>query len=263
MANNIIAEYINPIRFRELRDQEDMPELDLMVNRTQYYNGIKPLEYYPDWKLDERLIIQLKVDSSYTIVTRIQTPSGLAIMTKSDITPAGYDPAYKIWEFRYTLNEVGEYYMYTETLAALPSGQYQLVSDTFYARENEQDLVELKYSDSRNRYGGVFYDSTTQIWEGKTYFTGQYFEGEGTNEQTIYTDDLGSPTKLTSEPQDTVTIALTDVPRRYVKQLNRILSCDTIYINNQRIEVTENFSIDPISRTEGVNIEITATLKYE
>lgn len=264
MSNYITAEYINPIRFREQRNQTTMPQLDLMNNRVQYYNGIKPLEYYPDWRIDIEISIQLIVDTrAGTPGMKINTPTGNRNMVARNITPAGYESGFIVVEYTYTPDSEGEYYMFTETTSTLPSGQYQLISDVFYVRPNDQDLIQLVYSDPRNRYGGIFYDSTSQIWQGVAFFTGQYFQGEPANELTVYKDDLGSPTKLTAEPQDTVVIQITDITRNHLKQLNRMFSCEDIYLNGQKIVNVDNMSVDPIPKTDGINVEITATLKYE
>lgn len=257
----LYASYLNPIRFRPQVNQDDMPRIDKMVNRTQYYKGVYALGYDADWLLGEPINIQLQSNDIiipgggglYISELQVVTPFGYFYISGVDVTPTGW-VGNKIYNYTYTPTSEGLYYFVTNSAGL---SDYNLISDVFLARVNNNDLIEIQYSDTENRNSGVFYDSSgTSIWSPKAYFTGTQEEGDPRNEYSIYINASAEPRKIQSDPLDTIDINFTDLTKKYKKQLNRIFSCDTISVNGQPVQNTENYKVTPMDKSDGMNASI-------
>lgn len=228
---------INPIRFRSGTDTNIYPVIDRMKNRYNHQRGIiSNVNYIPDWKVGQQIIIQVYTTLSGTSLSQfnmqIITPLGVQYMTRTEITYSGWLGNNYIYTFSYTPSIVGEYYM------KMPN--YGYISDSFYVHATDGDLIEIKYYDSRNRYGGAFYNTSGNlIWQPRTYLTGTYEVGDFKNNYSYYEDDPGIFYKLNSEPQRMIDVTFNDITKLLIDQLNIIFSCDHIFINNMPVQNTD------------------------
>jgi hypothetical protein len=252
--------YCNPIRFRPYSNRitglidDDMPRVDKMANQVQYYKGKYPIPYYTSiWKINEEIQIQIHSDDISAIPQDIflYTPSGILTIADIDITPTGW-VGDNVYIYKYTPTVEGEYYFKT-----VYSDNVDWISDVFTVRENEEDLVEIKYSDSENGYNGLFYDSDgNQLWSPKTYFTGIVMPTKANVKYTIYTNEYETPTKTRATSQKAIKVDLTDITTNYYSQLTDITSCDTIEVNGQPVQNIEPFDSDEFEKSDGMDVSM-------
>jgi len=260
MAELFIS-YINLIRFRPI-GSDVMPRIDKMENGVKYYKGIYPLpNYKADWLLGQEIVIQIQTDlteaAAALVYLRITTPSGSTTdVNPTDITPTGWQVngvAGRVLNFSYTPPNEGVYSI--RTLKSGPGITQHFISDDFYARGNNNDLVEIQYSDTKNNFDGVFYDADgNSLWSPKAYFTGIAIAGKPKNESSIYEDDNKVPIRTRGETLRTIDVSLTDLTRNSYSQLIDILTCDTNYINNQKVISTEEIDSKEIEKSDTINV---------
>lgn len=257
--------YINPIRVR-IVEENTMVRIDKMANNTDYQRGIYANQHYrPNWLLNEELVIQVwtEIPLPFDLEINLSTPSGVVVITGSEVTPADWAAIPRIVHFNYTPTEEGEYYFFATISVGGDITHY--ASDVFLVKENENDLVEIKYYDLDNRYDALFYGipagKTTEelIWTPKAYYTGYAIPGPMKNTYSIFISDPGVPKKLNAEPQDTIKCVLADISFLEYKKLNRILSCDTIFVNSQPVQNEELPDADEFEKSDLVDLDIDFT----
>jgi hypothetical protein len=168
--------YVNSIRWRPAGGNNTMPRIDKMENGVQYYDGVYPLpNYKADWLLGEEMKIQFQVtlpgQASGNVKIKVVTPTGIVNVNPTIVTPSGWlvnGSSGQVLNYSYTPTVEGDYYMYTSS----PDTDTNYISDVFRVHSNDNNLIEIRYSDSKNSFDGVFYDNSTLIWEPKAYFTG-------------------------------------------------------------------------------------------
>jgi hypothetical protein len=258
--------YINPVRFRPFTDQDDMPRIDKMANNINYQRGIYANKHYrPNWLLNEPLIFQVVFSGTdYTdLRPYIVTPSGVDRVDPERVTLDAADPIPHVLNYSYTPTQEGEYYILIAPGSTPVNERY--ISDIFYVRANDNDLVEFQCYDYDNRYDALFYGipryetENRLIWAPKAYYTGSTIPGPMKNTYSIFISDPGVPKKLNAEPQDTIICDLADISFLEYKKLNRILSCDTIFVNGQPVQNVDLPSLNEIEKTDLRNLTIEFT----
>jgi hypothetical protein len=235
-----------------------MPRIDKMSDNTQYFRGIYPVDnYMNDWKINETISILVRseiaaIDVSGSVLV-VNTPSGTVIVSPTVITGSSIP---SIGYYSYTPTTTGNY---TLSIVDSPTNTY-LYESKIRVRENDQDLIEIEYVDSDNRYGGYWWQSaSSQVWQPKAYFQGQYVPGAPKNDYSTYTDDPGEPKKLQASPQNTFDIIISDISNLQLKQINAIFSCSDIKINGQPIENEDIPEFEQFEKSNIGNVTINVT----
>lgn len=251
--------YLNPLRFRNVKTTE-FYSIDDMALSTQYQKGIYSNEKYTQVFLyGETLYLQVRSEYSmfYTQYRPlIRQPNGVTVpMGYANVTPAGYSMYINLLYFN--VNQLGRYYIYSNW-----SEFDNQISCVFYSVQNNNDLIEIEYTDTKNDHNGYFYDSSSNNrWAPKTYFRGTIMPGEPKNEYSIYKNDPGTPERLRANPQNTIDLHISDVSNLHLEQLNAIFSCDTLKVNGTYVLNEENFTIDKKDeKSDLVDVTINLTL---
>lgn len=266
MADTLKIPLINPIRIRHETwlnpadyPQNNFTPFDQQTQRAQYDRGVTPQKhYYPNWLLDQELVIQV-------ISTNFFNPSGqwydpdnnATSMTRTDVTPSGWTAGETVFNFSFTPTIEGVYYF----KILEPFGE-TYISDQFYVKSNDDlELVEFRFADTQNRYGGVFYDSTSAIWEPRAYYTKMPDAVGAEDEQSVYKPEGGGTRVLQSDPTFSEGIILSDIHRHYYKTAKLQSVCDTFYINDIQYSAPE-FTLEQIDpKGDLLNITIKADLQ--
>lgn len=232
-----IVPYLNPIRARSssINYITNLPRFDSMTHRIDYQRGVTAQKnYYPDWWLGKEIQLEFfSSDSLSNITVSVWRDNIRQYLTPTNITPSGW-VSENIYIIKYTPTVAGYYYFTIED-----SIEY-LTSDIINARlaSTYRDLVELKYYDSQNRYYG-FFTGDKGTWRPKAYFTGILDEVDGETEQTLYTDEPGTPILLETTESDGLLLTITDVSVIDYKHIKWIRKCDHFYINDVRVTCLE------------------------
>lgn len=250
----IIIPYMNPIRFRKntIDYVNRMPDFDNMTQRVDYQRGITAQKgYYPNFKQNQQLEIEYFTDDSPNIIITLKLPNDTFItLTPINITPAGW-VSEDAFNLTYTPNMLGTYYI------MIQDSSDTWTSDEFFVKPTtSNDLVELKYSDSQNRYGGFFTGNSNGGWAPKAYFTGIITEGEGETDQTFYTDQPGDPALLETTESDGLIVTLTDISIIDYKRIRWYRKCDNFYVNDVKVTCLEISKEDKSNNTDMCDVTL-------
>jgi len=263
----VLIPYLNPVRFYRDGGGIDYdtyyPAFDLMRLNTKYQRGIYPVNNKVDVVTGKEMTYQVTVVQPLSSF-RVQVFfNGSEIPQASivNVTPAGWTTTQTIIQWSYTPAEDGEYYFF---LSIVGSGIYVIdrwyYSDTFRATSNLDDkkgLVKINYYDERNRYGGVFFDNTTQIWSPIAYFTGQITPDDPSDDQSVY-DNEKALVLLESNPKRTAVLTLTEINVLYIDVIKQQSVCDNYYVNGIKYNVSD-FKVDKIDKSDICTITMKLT----
>lgn len=222
--------YINPVRIRLVLPIEDdsyvFPVFDSMTQRIEYQRGITPQSsWYVDFLINKKIEV-IVYSTTVPFQPTIYLPDGTSdSMTLDDITPSAWTQIESIYKLSYTPSQVGLHYF---TFIALDSYESDMIN---VKTGDKKDLVEFVYSDTENRYRGMFYEGATPIWEPRMYYTGLMDENDGETEQTLYTDEPGNQVLLETTESNGLIVTLTDIHNTYYKIIKQQRKCDTFFVN--------------------------------
>lgn len=250
---SIFIPYTNPIRLRKnvsIDYIDTFPTIDMMTQRVGYQKGIYPSNAIPDYLINKSFEFQIESSSVIGgLVAYITTPSGTFPMSSS----VSYLDSY-FYNFSYTLTEVGEHY-----ISFADTDQY--ISDIFYVHDGlDKDLVEITYYDNQNRYGGMFYNSTSQIWEGKAYYTGFIKPSQPEDSQSVYDDEMGNTVILQSTPKRVATLTLTDIHNTYIDVIKQQSICSDFIVNGIKYAASD-LNVSDKEKTDVVDITMKLTMQ--
>ena len=238
---------LNPIRFykpSELPDYSTIfPNFDNITYGNQYFYGVAAS---PDVIREHIgiMYLQFENEANATFTVSIyKLTNGVFTLNNTvesvDISPVGWI-TYQIHKVTIDLSD-GVYY--------LTSGGK--TSDIFRVVSINEDLVKIKYLNSKNDFGCIF---STNYFE--AYFRGNIKKGDPKIDIEAFESDRGKPVKLRSTPQRTATLNIKGIHQLYVELVEMIFSCDTITINGIDYENMEAPSYDDMDGGDIGNMSI-------
>ena len=251
---------INPLRFYREADAPDYltrwPNDYNTLQREDYYPGINATKFFKDFVVNHEISLQFAVSTPINQTISIfkldenKVFQNDGVLTPINITPTGF-VSETVYKYSFTPSSGGVYY--------LDFSSEGFRSDIFIAHSEEKfkkRLVEIEYWNSYNDFNSVFFDGTTNIYKGKTFFEGRLIPGDPQNEISGFTSDRGSFTKTRSTPVEVALLKLLKVHMTYQRNLHKIFSCDNIYINGRRFNNEEPFTKEQIEFSDLSNYEI-------
>lgn len=253
---------LNPLRFykgTELPNYSSRwPGIDNISFFTEWQKGVYSSKFYRDLVLNQEISIQFQYDGAITdqniSVFQLNQLTGnyelFETLTPVDISPAGWIdiPVYK---YTFTPSVVGVFYM--------DFNDPDLLSDRFIVHNESKylkQLVEIKYSHYENRFGMVYLDGITPVFQGKAFFQGRLIIGEPKNEFSEYVDDPGNLELLQATPQRSVNVQLFTIHYSYADLINLIFSNSEIFINGVDYQNADSPSLEYIENSDLVNMTI-------
>lgn len=115
-------------------------------------------------------------------------------------------------------------------------------------------LIEIDYENSENDYGMIFYDGASNEYQGKILLTGRLLDPQPGNDRSVFESDRGALELLRSTPKKLYQLKLSDIHRAMVDQINHIFACDTLSINGENYQLSENIEVEQIEGSDLVNI---------
>lgn len=248
--------YINPIRFQKIDTTIDyvdvFPSSDNMRLQESYQRGVYPVSYYPDFLINKEIsVIVYSNVPAYAISKVIILPDSSTVSaTLTDITPAVYSGDY-IYKVSYTPTIEGVHYLNINN---------EYISDPFYVRSSDKDLIQINFYDSDNRYGGYFFDTITQVWNPYAYYTGVIKVGQPEDEQSVYDQSQGNSTILDADPKRIRLLTITDINENYIDIIKQQSICSNYYVNGVRF-AAEDLAVNEVDKSDVVDITMKLTQK--
>lgn len=227
---------------------------------VKYQDGVYPVKYTREHVINDAIKFQARVDSvvddsvdvyiynqsseTYTLATNISA---------TDISPTGWTG--------FTVNS----YLYTPTTAGIYQFRFKednwisddilVVNTSKYYRR----LVRVDFVNFENDFGYIFWDNSSNVFEGLTYFTGQLVPVTPKNDKKTYTNDRGREQILRASPIIAHQLNLNEIHKSYIKTINNIFSCTDIDVNGIGMTAIEVPEIEPTEKSDCVNITIQLT----
>lgn len=269
--------YINPFRLVDVDNPVDynnkFPFVDSMLTGVEYQRGILPSNYTGDWVIGKEM-------SFILIFTNFEVVNTVPLFTWIDENGIEQQELMTLTTIYFSYppeNNVIAKISYTPTKAVtgkiklsfvefLPGTNFNYESDNIKINSEPNDLkelLEIRYYDTKNRYGGYFFDGTSQVWSPRTYYTG-FLKSIGADvEQSVFKDDngAGGTTVTQSVIENTLTYQINDIDFSFFKTITAQLQCDNVYINGVRVSVTEIEQSEINNKTQLINITIKAVQK--
>ena len=254
-----------PLRFYEIGSGADYltvwPTPDNVLQRQKWQDGIEAVEYwYKDHVVNQLLSIQFSyvgVTDQNIYVFKYNQSTGVfdahSTLTPTDITPSGW-VSDSVNKYDFTPAQEGLYYLeYTEP--GWRSDEFVVHTDEKYRKR----LVEIEYYNTENILDTIFFDGIVQKYTGKTYFEGHLKKNNLKNEYSQFVRDEGGVKRLRSTPIRSATLVMANVHYTYADIINWIFSLDTIVVNGVQYVADDTPNLDPIDKTDLVNITISLT----
>lgn len=253
---------LNPMRFYKstlLPNYSDRwPNMDNVSAFIEWQKGVYASQFYRDFVLNEEMTLQFQFDSAitnpninvYIFNTITKAFDLLETLVPVDISPVGWVDI-PVYNYSFTPTVTGIFYF--------DFGDADLISDRFIVHNEPKYLKQLfkvLYSHYENRYGIVYLDGSSPVFEGKAYFQGRLIVGEPANEISEYTDDPGEVELLQATPQRTTNLQLFTLHYAYVDLINHIFSNSEIYINGIQYQNNEAPKLEYIENSDLVNMEV-------
>ena len=252
---------MQPVRFYNYNDLLDWatkwPNLDNIINDTQYFEGLYPGKYFADWVQGKEMSIQARVSVEgnedlviykWNSLTRIY--NSYDIIEPTEITPLGWISD-KVNRYNYTFTEIGVYYIESST-AGYRSSKFVVHSELKYKKR----LIQIEYYNKENDHGMVFFDEETQKYSGRTYVTGRFAPIQPINEISAFRSDRINVRKIRTSTARTTNLLLTDLHWTENDRINEIFSCDRLTINGMTFQSEDVQDISQKENSDLIDITI-------
>ncbi len=253
---------LNPMRFykaTELPNYADRwPGIDNISMFIEWQKGVYASKFYRDFVLNEEITLQFQFDGAISDpginVYKFNSITGnyelLETLVPVDVSPLGWVDI-PVYNYSFTPTLTGVYY-FDFGDADLSSDRFIVHNETKYLKQ----LVKVVYSHYENRYGIVYLDGLTPVFEGLAYFQGRLTIGEPANEISEYVDDPGEIELLQATPQRTTNLQLFTLHYSYADLINHIFSNSEIYVNGIQYQNKEAPTLEYIENSDLVNMTV-------
>jgi len=265
----VYAPILNPVRFYDptrLPDYADRwPTMDNVSAFVEWQKGIFASKFYRDFVLDQTLPLQFRFDSGVAdpeiFVYKLNTSDGSYAISETlvptNVTPSGWSGA-NIYNYEWSPTSTGVYYLDFDG-ADLISDKIVVHNDPKYLSR----LIKLEYYHYENKYDMLYFRNGSPVYQGLTFLQGALMAGEPSNEISAFIDDPGTVELLSATPQRSATLALYQLHYTYVDFVNLVFSNSEIFINNIQYQNQEAPTVERISGSDLVNMEIKVFQKVD
>lgn len=255
---------MNPVRFYNTSTTPDYddywPNPDNVVIGERSQKALHAIPYVREHRLNKQISIQARLDSVDDLTMAVfresnGTFSQVATITPTEISPSGW-VAFPVYRYNYTPTVEGRYYFkFNGTL----TGNQVKRSDEIFVHSRDKflkQMIHIKYWNTENDFGMVFFDGDTQVYTGNVYYSGQLVPGEVFNDVVAYKGDPGHPRELRNSVVSGDTIQISDVHWAYKKSMLHIFACDNKIVNGMEYAKDDGIEIDAGENKDVVNINL-------
>jgi len=260
ITNVVRAYLIDPSPNANMIDYNiQYPTVDKMRIGTTYQTNVNSVSSYPDFPVNKTMYLQLQANLPNTglLSVRLQQPDSTTVNpTITNITPTGFTSALVV-KISVSFTQLGLHRLIiTDAIA----GQEIVYTDYFnVVNENLDSLVQVNFSDSKNLYDTIFYNSGgTLLYSPTAYYKGRILPSAPENEDIVFEDEIGVKRKTRTKVRRSQVLTITDVHFGYIDVFSHQMACDSVTVNG--IEYTADVpEVDFINNTDLVNISVKLT----